>query len=118
MITSKSFLSPLAGMTGIVMALLLSLALPSRAEAQQVECTNTGGGQFKAVALTGPRYSTVDFSASGGQLNSAPLLETQIKTGTACVVVHFSAQADPLDNHIVFQASIDDVPMEGHAQFP
>ena len=125
-INSKKFFSALVGITGIVIAFLLSLALPSRAEdqqvgsaeAQQVECTNNSGGQFKAVALTELRYSTVDFSASGGQLNPTPLLETQIKTGTACILVHFSAQADPLDNHIVFQASIDDVPMEGHTQFP
>jgi hypothetical protein len=33
-------------------------------------------------------------------------------------VVNFSAQTDPLDNHIVYQVSVDDVPMSGHAQFP
>ena len=105
-------------MMAIVLGMLPSLALPTTpAAAQQVECTNRAGGQYKAVALTATRTSTVDFSGSGGQLDPLPLLETTIN-GASCVVVHFSAQADPQDNFVVFQASIDDIPMEGHAQFP
>jgi hypothetical protein len=52
-------------------------------------------------------------------LDPAPVLQTQIQVvvGT-CVVVHFSAMADPLDSHVVFQASLNNVPMSGHAQFP
>jgi hypothetical protein len=64
------------------------------------------------------RTATTDFSGSGGQFDPTPLLETQIDTKDGCLIAHFSAQADPLDNHIVFQVSVDDVPMAGHAQFP
>lgn len=118
MTAKKIFLNTLPRLTALVLALLASLALPNRAVAQQVECANHSATQFKAVATTATRISTVDFSASGGQLDPAPLLETEIKTGATCVVVHSSAQADPQDNFVVFQASIDDIPMEGHIQFP
>ena len=117
--TTKNTVSTLPRLLAIVLAMLPLLALPgSPAEAQQIECENRTGGQFKAVALAAPRIATVDFSGSGGQLDPVPLLETEIVGGPTCVVVHFSAQADPQDNFIVFQASIDDVPMQGHAQFP
>jgi len=117
MTTIKRFASTVGCTTAVALALLPSVALPA-AGAQQTECTNSSGSQFKAVSLSAPRTAAMEFAASGGQLDPAPLLETEIKTGPACVVVHFSAQADPLDNAIVFQASIDDTPMEGHVQFP
>ena len=116
---TKNFATTLPRLMAVVLAILPLLALPGTpAEAQQIECANHAGGQFKAVALTAPRFATVDFSGSGGQLDPIPLLETEIAGPLTCVVVHFSAQADPLDNFIVFQASIDDIPMQGHAQFP
>jgi len=77
----------------------------------------------KAVALPGAKTlnPVTDFSGSGGQLDPTPLLQTEIDveppTRAACVVVHFSVQADPQDNFIVFQASLDNVPMAGHGQF-
>jgi hypothetical protein len=72
-----------------------------------------------AVALPAPKVlnPVVDFSGSGGQLDPTPLLQTTINVlpgRPTCVVVHFSTQADPQDNAIVFQASIDNVPMLGH----
>jgi hypothetical protein len=116
--TSNRFVSTIARLAALALIILPALALPSKfVEAQQVECANRAGGQFKAVATSTPRTATVDFSGSGGQLDPVPLLETEIN-GPGCVVVHFSAQAAPQDNFIVFQASIDDIPMEGHAQFP
>ena len=118
MTAKKVFLNTLSRLLALVLALLPSLGLPTRAAAQQVECENHSATQFKAVALTAGRTATVDFSASGGQLDPVPLLETEIRTGAACVLVHFSAQAAPLDNTVVFQASIDDIPMEGHAPSP
>jgi hypothetical protein len=117
---SKRFVSTLP----CIIAIVLSVAVigaplsTTSAQTQQLECANGAGGQFKAVALAAPRIATVDFSGSGGQLDPVALLETEIKTGPTCVLVHFSAQADPQDNFAVFQASIDDIPMEGHAQFP
>jgi len=122
--TSKMFVSAVISVAAMAFTMLPSVALPATSTtiansvaAEQIECANRAGGQFKAVALEGTRTTTAEFAASGGQLDPTPLLETQI-TGAECVVVHFSAQADPQDNFIVFQASIDDVPMEGHAQFP
>jgi len=125
---SKTFVGAVLVLAAITLTMLPCLALPGVSAAtstpgaspfavEQIECTNKAGGQFKAVALEGVRSSTVDFSGSGGQLDPSPLLETEINAAS-CVVVHFSAQADPQDNFIVFQASIDDIPMEGHAQFP
>jgi hypothetical protein len=36
----------------------------------------------------------------------------------SCIIAHFSAQVTTGDNAVVFQASIDDDPMEGHALYP
>jgi len=98
-------------------AMLLIPAL-GRAQAQTTECESVTLRQ-KAISKTGPvQLATVDFAA-GGQLDPTPLLETQIQVFTkTCVFVTFSAQADPQDNFIVFQASVNNVPMSGHAQFP
>jgi hypothetical protein len=76
----------------------------------------------KAVALTAAKVlnPVVDFSGSSGQLDPTPLLQAdvEVQPGRAtCVVVHFSVQADPQDNFIVFQASLDDTPMAGHGTF-
>ena len=46
-----------------------------------------------------------------------PLLETTISvtgTGQSCVVAYFSAVVKPSDNYLVFQVSVDGVPMHGH----
>jgi hypothetical protein len=76
----------------------------------------------KAVALPSARVlnPVVDFSGSGGQLDPTPLLQTDIDVAPSilarggCLVVHFSTQADPQDNAIIFQVSLDNVPMTGH----
>ena len=95
------------------------LLWPGGARAEQTECRDVVT-RVKAIA-TGVRDTpaTVNFGPSGA-LEPVPLLETQITVPGrgGCVIAHFSAQADPQDNHILFQVSIDDVPMEGHAQFP
>jgi len=49
--------------------------------------------------------------------NLQPLLETQITVtgnGQSCVVAYFSAVVKPTDNYMVFQVTVDDVPMHGH----
>ena len=74
----------------------------------------------KAVALPAPKTlnPVVDYSGSAGQLDPTPLLQTDIDVPfRGCVVVHFSVQADLQDNYIIFQASMDNVPMAGHGQF-
>jgi hypothetical protein len=77
--------------------------------------------QTHAVALANPRSGAlVNFTGSGGQLDPIPLLESTFTIApstqrTVCVVLTFSAQVDPTDNYGVYQASIDNVPMIGHA---
>jgi len=93
--------------------------LPALVQAQSPECQGLAI-QKKAVALAAPRIGpVVDFVGSGGNLDPAPLLQTNVLvTGIpgrpVCVTVTFSAQADPFDNYGVYQASIDDIPMAGH----
>ena len=116
---SKRFVKLFPRITALILAVAVTGAplFTTSAQTQGQGCSNPGG-PFKTVSLSGPRTSTVDFSGSGGQLDPVPLLETEFKSGPTCVLVNFSAQADPQDNHIVFQASIDDIPMEGQTQFP
>lgn len=73
----------------------------------------------KSVALPSPRSGAVVNFSTTGQLDPVALLETDITvlnlvSPTSCVMVTFSAQADPSDNYAIYQASIDDVPMQGH----
>jgi hypothetical protein len=93
------------------------------AQAANTECQGLQVN-MKAVALPGQRVLNpiVDFGGSGGQLHPVPVLQTDfnvfpLPARSTCVVVTFSTQADPQDNHIVFQASIDNVPMLGHGTF-
>lgn len=107
------------GMLLVTAALaVFSTTLP--AQPTTVECSGTMQNT-KAVALTAGTtlYNVTDFSGSQGQLDPTPLLQTEITTNgnphrPSCVVLTFSTQAAPQDNSIVFQASIDGIPMIGH----
>jgi hypothetical protein len=103
----------------VLTATLFMTVFPALGLAQTAECESVNV-RVKTVAKNGIQWSTVDFAnVPYGQLDPTPLLQTQIQVAVrTCVVVHFSTQADPQDNAIVFQASIDNVPMSGHAQFP
>ena len=95
---------------------LAAAVAPSIASAQMCVGSST---QTLAVALTAPRSGWLtNFSGSGGQLDPVPLLESTFAvpstSGRVCVTLTFSAQADPGDNYGVYQASIDNVPMDGH----
>ena len=71
------------------------------------------------AALTAPRSGWLtNFSGSGGQLDPVPLLETTLPCPHVAPFANstFSAQADPGDNYGVYQASIDNVPMDGHGR--
>ena len=104
----------------VLLAVAAMAIIPTAAFAQAAKCEGVINAT-RAVSI-GPTVlnPVVDFSGSGGQLDPVPLLQTQINVvpgRPVCVVVHFSAQADPQDNHIVFQASMDNVPMAGHGIF-
>ena len=98
-------------------ALIVLFTMWGWGTAYAAECT-TIAVIAKGVSMDAPRQSTVDFSASGGQLDPVPLLQTVVATRGTCIIAHFSAQADSFDNHMIFQVTVDDVPMQGHAQFP
>ncbi|PWT97289.1 MAG: hypothetical protein C5B51_31655 [Terriglobia bacterium] len=102
----------------LLFAVPVLAALPGVTSAQPAPACSGVALTTKAVALAAPvtRNPVVDFSGSGGQLDPTPLLQTDIDVGgrATCIVVHFSVQADPQDNFVVFQASVDDIPMAGH----
>src|SRR6266566_5009705 len=83
---------------------------------EPVDCDNRAP-RVRGVKLAAPISNTVDFSGSDGAFDPVPLLEAKINVGgkkDSCVIAHFSSQVSTGDNTVVFQASIDDVPMEGH----
>jgi len=109
-----------------LIAIAAMAVVPTVMPAQAPECQGLTFNQ-KAVALATPRGgSLVNFAGSGGQLDPVPLLETSFTVvgfpgRPVCVTLTFSAQVDPGDNYGVYQASIDNVPMSGHAllsEFP
>ena len=107
-------------LTVATLAALTSLPAAAQAAAAPVICDNRAP-RINAVKLAAPRDNTVDFSGSNGAFDPIPLLETQIEVGgknPSCVIVHFSAQVSTEDNSVVFQASIDNDPMEGHTLYP
>ena len=106
----------------LTIAMGVMAVYPILMSAQALECeSSTSNFNNKAVALAAPRSGNlVNFTGSGGQLDPVPLLETTININgsanhPACVAVTFSAQTDFGDNYGVYQASIDNVPMSGHA---
>lgn len=102
----------------LVAALVAALALSSAWAQGEARCSgmllNLSG-----VSLSEQRIANVDFSGSGGQLDS--LLSTEVSVRgrePSCLLIHFSALAAPQDNHIVFQVLVDGVPVPGQNSFP
>jgi hypothetical protein len=106
----------------LIITLAAAAAVPVIAAGQvsaQTGCESVAV-QMKTVGLATPRSgSLVNFTGSGGNLDPVPLLEASFTVSpssrSACVALTFSAQSDFGDNYGVYQASIDDVPMTGHA---
>jgi hypothetical protein len=96
----------------------LGPALSGQAQSNQIECGSKTNA-VKAATNSGRGTNAVyNFPADGsGHLDPVPLLTTTVKVGggrPSCLIAHFSAMAQPLDNQIVFQVRLDGVPMEGH----
>jgi len=106
----------------VVIALLLA-PLMGQAVAGQLECQSLSS-KVKAVSIGFHKGAGIaDFSGTGtgGQLDPVPLLQTTIPVGgdgPSCLIAYFSAEAVPEDNLIMFQVSVDGVPMTGHATVP
>jgi hypothetical protein len=81
-----------------------------------IEC---GSEVTRVQAVNRPQIipTLVDFTASGGGLDPAPLLHTTVNVSgeeRSCLVVNFSTDGMPTDDYVVYQVRVDGVPMEGH----
>lgn len=110
----------------LLVVFLLGSCFHGNVLAQEIECQSRS---FSVKALSSDvRTTTVNFNTdengvpdSTGFLDPDPLLSTTVtvgRRGPRCLIVHFSAMAEPLDNFIMFQVQVDGIPMQGHAIFP
>jgi hypothetical protein len=111
-------------MTMVTAVVMLVIVIPlssmrGQASHDQVECESRAQ-RVKAVASPDYHFTTAVFnfpSDGTGHFDPVPLLSTTIEVGRpgpSCLIAHFSAMGDPLDNHVVFQVRVDGVPMQGH----
>ena len=91
------------------------LVVPRLVAAETIVCRSTTG-TVKAVTIS-EEYFPVTTRFQIDTPNLQPLLETSISvtgTGQSCVLAYFSAVVRPTDNYMVFQVTLDGVPMQGH----
>jgi hypothetical protein len=100
-----------------VLGVLMICVSISTAFGQQVDCT---GKADRVTAVTNPNGHLITTKFQFDTPNLQPLLSTRINvTGPSnCVVAHLSGLARITDNYIVFQVTIDGVPMNGHTFLP
>jgi hypothetical protein len=96
----------------------LAAARAEHAGAEPIVCRSEAS-IVKAVTIS-EDYFAVKTRFQFDTPNLVPLVETTISvsgTGLSCVVANFSAVVKPLDNYVVFQVTLDGVPMNGHSKF-
>jgi hypothetical protein len=96
-------------------ALVGMLVIHGAARAESIVCRSQAG-TVKAVTIA-EDYFAVTTRFQFDSPNLQPLLETSILvtgTGQSCIVAYFSAVVRPTDNYMVFQVTVDNVPMNGH----
>jgi hypothetical protein len=96
---------------------LAALFIPSAASAEPIACRSLAA-TVKAVTISEDYFKVTRYFQFDTP-NLEPMLETTISvTGTSpsCVVASFSAVAKPSDNYLVFQVTVDGVPMLGHTR--
>ena len=89
-------------------------SLEGEASHNQVECESRST-HVKAVSSPGTHFITTIAQVPPHILE--PLLSTTVTVGggrPSCLMAHFSTVGRVIDNYIVFQVSVDGVPMEGH----
>jgi len=99
----------------IVVAAAIASVVSARAGAETIVCRSEVS-TVKAVTIA-EDYFAVTTKFQFDVPNLQPMLETNIHVtgpGQSCVVAYFSAVVKPTDNYMVFQVTIDDVPMQGH----
>ena len=105
---------PLA-MTSALLA--VGVVVPSPAGAETIACRSLAP-TVKAVTIA-EDYFPVTTLFQPPDENLQPLLETTISVtgaGLTCVIANFSAVVKPSDNYMVFQVTLDGVPMHGHTR--
>jgi hypothetical protein len=91
------------------------LVVPSSARGDTIVC-RSAVSTVKAVTIA-EDYFAVTTRFQLDTPNLQPLLQTNIfvtGTGQSCVLATFSAVVRPTDNYMVFQVTVDGVPMRGH----
>ena len=95
----------------------VALLMPDLSAAETIACRSLAP-TVKAVTIAEDYFPvTTLFQFSDPILQ--PLLETTISVtgpGLTCVVANFSAVVKPSDNYMVFQVTLDNVPMHGHTR--
>jgi len=92
-----------------------ALLAPSQAGAETIACRSEAP-TVKAVTIA-EAYFPIKRRFQFDTPSLEPLLETTISVtgvGLSCVVANFSAVVAPNDNYVVFQVTLDGVPMYGH----
>ena len=102
---------------GLVAFALMSWGLTSPSWAtheEQPECT-TPAQQVTGVTTAARHVASVDFVATQGQFHSAPLISATVEVTEprGCLLVHFSPRAHPGLFPLVYQLSVNGVPMPG-----
>jgi hypothetical protein len=79
--------------------------------AQPIECSSPARN---IAGVTDPAGHVITTQYQFDTPNLQPLLQTTINAEWGCLVAHVSGLARITDNYIVFQVSVDGVPMVGH----
>ena len=108
-------------------AALLLVAIAGDASAQTGKARCLGKAQYVQAASSGVRTTAVNFNTDQfgnpdptGYFDPKPLITAVVETTSpyTCLILHFSSEVQPLDNHVMFQVRVDGIPVEGHAIFP
>jgi hypothetical protein len=83
----------------------------SDALAQAIECASPARN---IAGVTDPASHVIVTKYQFDTPNLQPLLKTTINAERGCLVAHMSGLARITDNYVVFQVSVDGVPMMGH----
>jgi hypothetical protein len=106
----------LSAITFVLFA-VAALLVPGSAGAETIACRSLAP-TVKAVTIAEDYFPvTTLFQFPSGSLQ--PMLDTTISVtgaGPTCVVAYFSAVVKPSDNYMVFQVTLDGVPMHGHTR--
>ncbi len=106
---------PLAMTTALIAGAVL---VPGRSGAETIACRSLAP-TVKAVTIAEDYFPVTTLFQSPPDQNLQPLLETTISVtgpGLTCVIANFSAVVTPSDNYMVFQVTLDGLPMHGHTR--